>query len=173
MDETERSPLCPGRRAKIDYNQLRASSQCQIIDLDARRQARAAAKRGGSYQQALREQGYRQAGPVRLVVGFICIVLIAERCSPRGWRILDYFPLVSERDQSLLLVVNDLKTVGYPSRDRIQAKLAPALFSPAGRDDREANEAMVRLARRGFETSSEVVDIDDPKFIRFVDGPIR
>ena len=172
MDETERSPPRAERRAKIDNNQLRASSQCQIIDLNARRQARAAAERtGSSYQQALRAQRYLPAGPVRLVVGFVCILLVAERWSdPRGCWILDYFPLVSESDQSLLMVARDLETVGYPSRDRVRAKLAPAQYSPAGRQDREANEAMARLARRGFETSTQVADIVTPNLIRLADG---
>jgi hypothetical protein len=173
MDETERSPPRAERRAKIDNNQLWASSQFQIIDLEARRQARAAVKRAGSYQQALCAQRYRRAGPVRFVVGLVCILLVAEHWSRRGWWILDYFQLVSDRDQSLLLVARDLETVGYPNRDRVQAKLAPARYSPAGREDREANEAMARLARRGFETSTQVVGIVDPDFIRFADGPMR
>ena len=43
-----------------------------------------------------REPG--RAGPIRLVVGFLRIVLVVENVPFLGWHILDYFPLVSASD---------------------------------------------------------------------------
>ena len=121
----------------------------------------------GSYQKALaRQQAIRRnacAGPVRLVVGFLRILLVVEGWPPSGWRVLDYFPLTSKSDRDLLLVTREMQGVGYP-------KLSQAVFSPHGAKDREAKSAMARLGRRGFKISSQVVAIRDPELIWWADG---
>jgi hypothetical protein len=71
----------------------------------------------GSYREALLRQqaikGHGHAGPLRLVVGFLRILLVVENWPPLGWRMLDYFPLVSEHDRDLLLVTRELQRSGY------------------------------------------------------------
>jgi hypothetical protein len=59
MHETESSPpWAKGRQAGIENNQLGASSQSQIIELETRRQALPAAKHTGSYQQVDQSLGW-------------------------------------------------------------------------------------------------------------------
>jgi hypothetical protein len=113
------------------------------------------------------------AGPVRLVVGFLRILLVAEGRPPSGWRVLEYFPLTSESDRDLLMVTRDVELVGYPDKNDVKANLSSAVFSPLGAKDPEAKAAMVRLGDRGFLISSEVVSICDPKFLWWADGTVR
>jgi hypothetical protein len=128
----------------------------------------------GSYRAALlKQQAIKRnshAGPLRLVVGFLRILLVVENWPPLGWRMLDYFPPVSERDRDLLLVTRELQHSGYPCKDTIKGNLSAAVFSPGGVTDDEAKAAMVRLGRRGFEISDQVVGIHDPKFLALADG---
>jgi hypothetical protein len=133
-------------------------------------------ERPRSYSDALAKQlGIRRPAtklPVRFVVGYLRIVLVVENCPPEGWRMLDYFPLQSEHDRDLHLVTQQMQRVGYPRGD-IKAHLSPAVFSPCGVKDEEAQAAMARLGRHGFAISSEITCIKDPKFLRLVDGRPR
>jgi hypothetical protein len=133
-------------------------------------------KRPRSYSNALAEQlAIRRPAtnlPVRLVVGYLRIVLVVENCPPEGWRMLDYFPLESEHDRDLRLVTQQMQRVGYPRGD-IKADLSPAVFSPCGAKDEEAQAAMARLGRHGFAISNEITGIRDPEFLWLVDGRPR
>jgi hypothetical protein len=128
----------------------------------------------GSYREALlRQQAIKRnahAGPLRLVVGFLRILLVVENWPPLGWRMLDYFPLVSEHDRDLLLVTRELQRSGYPCKNAIKGNLSAAVFSPGGVKDDEAKAAMARLGHHGFEISDQVVGIHDPKFLALADG---
>ena len=116
-----------------------------------------------------REPG--RAGPIRLVVGFLRIVLVVENVPGLGWHILDYFPLVSASDGDLLMVVEEMRRYGYGSRFRVEGDLSPAVFSPLGVRDPEAREAMERLGNRGLEISKDITGIVDPEFLWWPDGP--
>jgi len=116
-----------------------------------------------------REPG--RVGPIRLVVGFLRIVLVVENVPGLGWHILDYFPLVSASDGDLLMVVEEMRRYGYGSRFRVEGDLSPAVFSPLGVRDPEAREAMERLGNRGLEISNEITVIVDPEFLWWPDGP--
>ena len=109
-------------------------------------------------------------GSARLVVGFRSILLTAENLPDRDWYVLDCFPLTSKTDCDLLLVVQHLRQVGYGLSYRVKAELSPAVFSPRGVTDREAIEAMERLARRGLAVSDRVTAIADAKFLALCDG---
>ena len=161
---------------RLQDDAQRAHRQANVIDLDFVRLSRVlltSSRPRSSYQKALaRQQAIRRnacAGPVRLVVGFLRILLVVEGW-PLGWRVLDYFPLTSESDRDLLLVTAEMQRVGYPSENGVKANLSPAVFSPDGAKDREAKSAMARLGRRGFKISSQVVAIRDPELIWLADG---
>lgn len=127
----------------------------------------------GLYKDALSRQlaikHATRAGPARLIVGFLRILLIVENWPRRGWLLLDYFPLTSETDHDLLLVTDEVQHRGY-GRPRVKAELAVTVFSPHGANDREAKAAMARLGRRGFSTSGQIVGIRDPELLHWADG---
>jgi hypothetical protein len=111
---------------------------------------------------------------VRLVVGALNILLVVEDWQLLGWRVLDYFTLVSEHDRDLLLVTREMQRSGYLSgANTIKATLSAAVFSLGGVKDDEAKAAMARLGCRGFETSDRVVGIRDPKFLWWADGHLH
>src|SRR6516164_3949347 len=72
-----------------------------------------------------REPG--RGGPIRLVVGFLRIVLVVENVPGLRWHILDYFPVVSANDGDLLMVVEEMRRYGYGSRFRVEGDLSPAV----------------------------------------------
>jgi hypothetical protein len=121
-----------------------------------------------SRQRAIRRNA--RAGPVRLVVGFLRILLVVEKWPIHGWRVLDYFPLTSADDRDLLWVVAEMGTNGYPSHDSIKARLAPSVFSPRGAEDPESIAAMMRLGRRGMPVSNKIIAIADPSILSSADG---
>jgi hypothetical protein len=110
---------------------------------------------------------------VRLVVGALNILLVVEDWQLLGWRVLDYFPLTSDRDRDLLMVTQEMQSFGYPDRNAVKATLSAAVFSLGGVKDDEAKAAMARLGCRGFETSDRVVGIRDPKFLWWADGHLH
>ena|GEM_PF-4958679 len=112
-----------------------------------------------------------RVGPVRLVVGFLRILLVVENWPHRGWHVLDYFPLVSRDDGDLLLIVRQMKFVDHGEAYRIQGELSPSVFSPLGAKDPEARAAMARLGRRGFAVSNDITTIADAEFVWWADGP--
>jgi hypothetical protein len=113
------------------------------------------------------------AGPIRLVVGFLRIVLVVENAPGWGWwHVLDYFPLRGD-DRDLLRTVEEMRRMGhnaFKDRVRIQGDLSPAVFSPLGAKDPEAREAMERLGGRGLEISNDITAIVDPELLRLLDG---
>ena len=113
------------------------------------------------------------SGPARLVVGSRFIVLVAEHVAGREWVCVDYFPLISETDSDLLLVIGEMQRKGYwhGPHDIKPGSLAPAMFSRDGADDAEARAAMARLASRGLQTSDGIIGICDPQFDWWVDVP--
>jgi hypothetical protein len=121
-----------------------------------------------SRQRAIRRNA--RAGPVRLVVGFLRILLVVEKWPILGWRLLDYFPLTSADDRDLLWVIAEMETNGYPSHDPIKAKLASSMFSSSGAEDPESIDAMTRLGNRGVPISNDIIAIADLSFLRSADG---
>ena len=182
MRKKSKRPAPPGRGAnRADRIGLGACSDPKIVDLGLVRQARAIEQiftslngTRGSYQKALsRQRAIRRnarAGPVRLVVGFLRILLVVENWPILGWRLLDYFPLTSADDRDLLWVVAEMGTNGYPSHDPIKARLAPSMFSPSGAEDPESIDAMTRLGSRGMPISNDIIAIADLSFLRSADG---
>ena len=114
-----------------------------------------------------------QFSSVRLVVGFARILLVAEGASACDYCIVDCFPLNDERDNDLLLVVSQMRRLGYGNRYLIKGNLSPALFSANGAREPESRAAMERLRRRGFAVSAEVSAITDRLFLELADGSPR
>jgi hypothetical protein len=154
--EQSATPATPGEQVALPSNRLNNSDE--------------AAGEKTALAERLEIRRNACAGPVRLVVGFLRILLVVENWPPSGWRVLDYFPLTSESDRDLLMVTQEMQSFGYPDRNAVKAKLCPAVFSPHGVKDPEAKAAMTRLGRRGFEISSRVVGIRDPEFLSWADG---
>jgi hypothetical protein len=66
---------------------------------------------------------------VRLVVGSLSILLVVENWQLLSWRVLDYFPLVSEHDDDLLLVTHEMQRGGCTAGESAdKADLLPAAF---------------------------------------------
>jgi hypothetical protein len=99
--------------------------------------------------------------------------LVAEEVDGHNWIVVDYFPLISTADNSLLLVIGELQRKGYWHGPHYikPGPLAPTMFSREGAQDAEAQAAMARLASRGLATSDEIIGICDPQFDWWVDVP--
>jgi hypothetical protein len=165
-----------GRAGRAADRSVLGRNDPKVIEFPRRRQARPR----GSYHAAFWQQQCRQAGPVRLIIGFRFIALMIENWpSPPGWRVPDCFnvdgsegpgwiegsfvPDVSDYD--LLRALRQCQNEGYA--------VAPAVFSPGGVGDPEALAVMERLARKGLKTSREISTICNESLLSLIDWPAR